>query len=277
MGLDDSRNVLIDAGENSFFGDFAPPSFQFLFVASLDEAEGRVPRMLNIFCALLAADHKGHLAKSAFEDVANSIQIAFIEAPRHQEQGRTGNQRLVEIKECGCICIAHNRNESRSRYLRIDIAGAAESWVDRLTGVESAEQDSQSCRLLLAPGADPLKVLDRVRDAGAVDLHRGCAEVSSSRTRLLVGREVKEGIRGKAFLIATGISALLVAFIAAPPKFIVEIFEDDAAIAIVGHRPPGIEFAIRVLLSWDHSVKIVSLAMRRKQSGRCDPKRSMWP
>jgi len=54
------------------------------------------------------------------------------------------------------------------RYLRIEISGTTNGWVKQITGVESSEIDGTSCRLVLTPGTDPLKLLDLVRKAGTV-------------------------------------------------------------------------------------------------------------
>jgi len=99
--------------------------------------------------------------------------------------------------------------------------------------------------------------------------------MSLVRTRLVAGREVREGIRNKSFIVATGISALLVFFITAPPKVVTNAFRNEADIALVGQSPPGIESAIGVLLGRDRSIKIVTLpneaeAIRQVRSKKID-------
>ena len=59
--------------------------------------------------------------------------------------------------------------QSGQRELRVDVEGeAARRRLEAADGVRVTSSDASGLRLALAPGADPLALLDRVREAGTV-------------------------------------------------------------------------------------------------------------
>lgn len=64
--------------------------------------------------------------------------------------------------------VAELRASSGMRQLRLKIAGAGSDWLDAVEGVTVVSDEADELRLAIAPGTDPLAVLDSARAAGRV-------------------------------------------------------------------------------------------------------------
>ena len=64
--------------------------------------------------------------------------------------------------------VAQLRASSGLRQLRLHIVGASSTWAEQLHGVSVVSEEADEIRLAIAPGVDPLAVLDSARLAGQV-------------------------------------------------------------------------------------------------------------
>jgi ABC-2 type transport system ATP-binding protein len=65
--------------------------------------------------------------------------------------------------------VADLKAASGNRLLRVDVEGTADGeWLRGVRGVAVSSSDAEGLRLALAPGVDPLEVLDAARSAGRV-------------------------------------------------------------------------------------------------------------
>lgn len=64
--------------------------------------------------------------------------------------------------------VAELRASSGMRQLRLKITGADSAWLGELKGVTIVSEEADELRLAIAPGVDPLAVLDSARAAGRV-------------------------------------------------------------------------------------------------------------